>query len=506
MKSHVSSPTTIMSDQSRSRLPPAVTCDVLVYQNKQLSRVVRELRRSSKLVDARTTASEPASVTSPSSMDSMKLLIEELKGEKAALYARLDRVASRISFQAEPVESSNHAKSLEQDALASPPDVGVGDDNSRNEYLVSLHQEIVVLKSMLALSSVSDEQSQDSGQAAREMELFNLNSDRNIWIQKCRRSELDHLAFREAVQVKLDEVRQTVQMTEKTFLTEIERMSEELVQHQHEIRKYNLQVSDLEAKLKCANDRFADPIYEATHMGLTTDPPDVSNLKDQLRQTNASLARYRDQLRIKEEQCSRILAQHVQLQHHLTGIEQENAILRSQSATASELIATTSENMKAVDDQRAGEAHFVASLESEGRKELNWRIRLIEESSSLKNRIAEIEDVHSRANNAWSKLQSEYQDCVQQLTEAKREKPVPMARQTSNISSLAQMELEDIRTKVKCSLCLTRTKSVALTTCMHCFCRECVDAQMLNARNRKCPLCMQRFSDAEVREVHFLKD
>ena len=67
---------------------------------------------------------------------------------------------------------------------------------------------------------------------------------------------------------------------------------------------------------------------------------------------------------------------------------------------------------------------------------------------------------------------------------------------------ILQLQLSEFRTMVKCSLCNDNFKDVMLTKCAHCFCRTCVNDNLLNARNRKCPLCGTRFAESDVKPVH----
>lgn len=60
---------------------------------------------------------------------------------------------------------------------------------------------------------------------------------------------------------------------------------------------------------------------------------------------------------------------------------------------------------------------------------------------------------------------------------------------------------EALLSMTKCSLCNKNFKNVALKTCGHCFCKECVDDR-LAARMRKCPSCNCQFSQYDVLGIH----
>lgn len=60
---------------------------------------------------------------------------------------------------------------------------------------------------------------------------------------------------------------------------------------------------------------------------------------------------------------------------------------------------------------------------------------------------------------------------------------------------------EGLLSMTKCSLCNKNFKSVALKTCGHCFCKDCVEDR-LAARMRKCPSCNSQFSRYDVLNIH----
>lgn len=60
---------------------------------------------------------------------------------------------------------------------------------------------------------------------------------------------------------------------------------------------------------------------------------------------------------------------------------------------------------------------------------------------------------------------------------------------------------EALLSMTKCSLCKKNFKNVALKTCGHCFCQECVDDR-LAARMRKCPSCNCQFSRYDLLTIH----
>jgi len=90
--------------------------------------------------------------------------------------------------------------------------------------------------------------------------------------------------------------------------------------------------------------------------------------------------------------------------------------------------------------------------------------------------------------------------------QAEREaKPKPQKVKVEAGSSLSSADasmLDMTLGMLRCSVCQDRFKGVCLTRCFHLFCKECVD-DVIRTRNRKCPMCGDKFSDSEVRQIFF---
>jgi hypothetical protein len=64
----------------------------------------------------------------------------------------------------------------------------------------------------------------------------------------------------------------------------------------------------------------------------------------------------------------------------------------------------------------------------------------------------------------------------------------------------SQRELDELRTKILCSICSTREKSAVIDGCGHTLCMPCME-DSLRARNRKCPLCASTISASHVHSM-----
>ena len=458
-------------DQESVTLPQALSPEFLVYQNKQLIRLVRELR---KRIPAESTTCDD----SPDLHSQLAMRVQELESNRVALYSRLDRLKRKadnphiadLSHQKSNVSESSVSLNKDEIRKLEEPQVP-------SEYLASLNKEISRLATALALSASGMQPAVK--QATTEIELFNLNSDRNLWAQKANNTEKGLSEIDRRVKEVVERLDSSVAQTEETFLKEISRLAEELANRHHELRKSKEVISDLEQKLKHTT--------VASSRSVSTEG-----------EFQAKLA---DQLRMKEEQCTRLLAQHVQLQHRVTALEQEAVVLQSRDHAVDDLIKKTEDELKGWEAREARQADLLRAVEQECGKEKELREALELELIQARKDLKALEELNTSYRSTIEVMRTEFQQSLQNLSEDKRLKLSQTGKSGAQAGSLLQIELDEIKEKIKCPLCLSRSKTVALTPCMHCFCRECVDEKMLNARNRKCPLCMQRFADSDVRKL-----
>jgi len=72
--------------------------------------------------------------------------------------------------------------------------------------------------------------------------------------------------------------------------------------------------------------------------------------------------------------------------------------------------------------------------------------------------------------------------------------------ETSDSVKEEQMKL--MKSKLNCSVCNDRPKSVVIARCFHCFCKECIQSN-LQLRQRKCPACGKPFAESDVHSIYF---
>ncbi|MBA0646321.1 hypothetical protein Goklo_014294 [Gossypium klotzschianum] len=65
-----------------------------------------------------------------------------------------------------------------------------------------------------------------------------------------------------------------------------------------------------------------------------------------------------------------------------------------------------------------------------------------------------------------------------------------------------QQELREYKEILKCSICLDRPKEVVITKCYHLFCNPCVQKNITESRQRKCPVCAASFGANDVKPIY----
>jgi hypothetical protein len=455
-------------------LPGALSYQTLIYQNRQLARLVRDLR---KLVPKRSPDLLDGEVNQ---VQLLRNQIDDLETGRVALYARLEASKARIC-DLQRVQSVVSARDM------APSDNSINDPhhsltNQQDDFDITKEMARVQTSLALALASCQG----IVKEATYDIEIFNLNSDRNMWVQKAASAAKNLSETFEMTESKLNLIRQTSLETEQTFLSEVGKVAEELAQRHNELRRSQLLVSDLEQRMRHS---LSDSTAQSQSELLAT-----GGQKDSVNSV--------DLLRVKDEQCTRLLAQHLQLQHRLTSLEQEIAVLRRRDSFVNDLLDRTTKDLEKFTNHDLAQAEYVRSLHVEVGKLEQLLSSVQVDLSNIRTGMTQVDELNKTLKITLASAQSEFQQTIQNLREDYLQRAQTGGpRQIGVANSLIEIELDELRLKVRCPLCHTRPRTVALLSCMHSFCRECVDEKMLNARNRKCPLCMQRFADADVRRL-----
>ena len=132
------------------------------------------------------------------------------------------------------------------------------------------------------------------------------------------------------------------------------------------------------------------------------------------------------------------------------------------------------------------------------------RSKLIDEREA---ELTELRAKYDRAKQLWStsdtkvsKLEAERKELKERLATARQ---VAAAADEADMSPV-EIEIRQLKRRLKCSVCNENDKEVVIGKCYHLFCHQCVDNN-LKARHRKCPGCGVKFDQSDVHTVYGLQ-
>ncbi|XP_074272824.1 E3 ubiquitin-protein ligase BRE1-like 1 [Silene latifolia] len=89
----------------------------------------------------------------------------------------------------------------------------------------------------------------------------------------------------------------------------------------------------------------------------------------------------------------------------------------------------------------------------------------------------------------------------EELEAVKRKAEHLKAQKEGSVVGKLEIELQEYKEILKCSICLDRPKEVVITKCYHLLCNPCVQ-KVLKTRHRKCPVCAASFGPNDVKPVY----
>ena len=132
------------------------------------------------------------------------------------------------------------------------------------------------------------------------------------------------------------------------------------------------------------------------------------------------------------------------------------------------------------------------------------KTKLIDEREA---ELTELKAKYEKAKLLWnqcdakvSKLEAERKDLKERLATARQ---VAAAVDEADMSPV-EVEIRQLKRRLKCSVCNENDKEVVIGKCYHLFCHSCVDNN-LKARHRKCPGCGVKFDQSDVHTVYGLQ-
>ena len=202
-------------------------------------------------------------------------------------------------------------------------------------------------------------------------------------------------------------------------------------------------------------------------------------------------------------------------------LSSQNKVLSSNLTKQMELIEILKSNEEETQKKLAIEERLYENLQKVETLYKNDIVKLKITISSLEKNLRDKAETENELRSQISKYQFELQQldkklmsCQQDLSSEQRkiqnyksliasyregkaaEKPI----NGSSVGTDSEIQ-QALLSMTKCSLCGKNFKNVALKTCGHCFCKDCVDDR-LSARMRKCPSCNSQFSRYDLLTIH----
>ncbi|KAH8794180.1 BRE1 E3 ubiquitin ligase-domain-containing protein [Hyaloscypha finlandica] len=145
-----------------------------------------------------------------------------------------------------------------------------------------------------------------------------------------------------------------------------------------------------------------------------------------------------------------------------------------------------------------------ASIVSEHKKMESTSREATSKAETLRNQVTELANLIKAkdANNLNTKqrihdVEIELEQIRVKYEQAQKDRDTWKTKSLSNQSG----EEEMLRTLALCTICRNNFKNVAIKTCGHTFCNNCVEDRIAN-RMRKCPNCSKPFDKSDVMTIH----
>ncbi|KAF8160794.1 BRE1 E3 ubiquitin ligase-domain-containing protein [Crassisporium funariophilum] len=360
---------------------------------------------------------------------------------------------------------------------------------------------------------------------------------------------IDQLQYYESLKEQKGQAESRVAALEQTFAI-YQDDHPDIVQHMKAQADALNQLSEVTTQLEK---------YKRTYGDLSSLPPNVADLAERLRSSEAELERVRLLAKQQSESEGSLFSELEKLSTAWEGLDRQlkskvfdlnnleerlmksgidkaksdnkyYAAMRDKEAIETErknLARTVEKQGKAVERLTEVEQHLklqVTGLEKEifvTRKSLEaYSVQLVRfqrENSELQAHL-EIErrrfnDLKGKFTERENSLQARKAECRSKEDEYVRfkkdlEKQMSQVKRDSRIetgqtkSQGKDRSSQDAQALVLCSTCRGGPRTTIITKCMHTFCKDCIDAR-LSTRQRKCPFCQIPFAHSDVHSFYF---
>ena len=373
----------------------------------------------------------------------LRLLVEELKLDNDRLRKQIVKLSTTTPVL-EPV--------VHMDASTDSPE---------------LRAEIALLRTEL------DKRGGDGYETVlRSLEM--IHQERLSTRNRAHAVEAEIISLRQKFAEKLELIESSASAAQDAFLLEISKLAHETANAKAEAERQRILTLEAQARLDALAER------ETAMSG-----------DDQVLRLHALLKK-------NDDLHNKLLTSHIQLQQQF-GLKEVAEALERRNLEMESLTESSGREVAALKEELLAAKARASRAESEISSLLAARVASESQTAVALRTAAEAASITESLRTALGRSEADNAAKVKQLEKEKRRSAA------GGSSDLVSLQLEEYRKKVKCSLCGVRDKEVALSKCLHCFCRTCVDENLLQARNRKCPLCGLKFAgEMDVRPVHLV--
>ncbi|KAK4529463.1 hypothetical protein CCYA_CCYA01G0320 [Cyanidiococcus yangmingshanensis] len=208
-------------------------------------------------------------------------------------------------------------------------------------------------------------------------------------------------------------------------------------------------------------------------------------LKEQLKVESSRADKEHELVQQINQALTAARAQISELQNQMSKMADEMRIVRKQADIA-----------RLGAEKSSAEAFSQRQLAELAQQEMK---RLSEELAQLRGQIEQLREALRVADEAKARID-------RRATRLEHELALTHKRQGAAASGDADWQqemIEELRRKLYCTVCKVQEKQVILVRCFHMFCRDCIQKNITN-RNRKCPLCGDKFGTDDVKPIFFV--
>jgi E3 ubiquitin-protein ligase BRE1 len=428
---------------------------------------------------------------------------------------KLQTVSENLVIQSAPYKQLQyqfHVQlcNLEQEAIAK------NDLLTKQEELKKLHKdEIMLLRKQLG-DIISEYQMKENVLSNELVRLRQQVADMDIQLK----NERENANKADAAQKKYDELQKRYEKKRKDFdnllkdhekvKKQVEKVQKQLQDRENEEKNDSSTVSDIEAlknELRTTKEQLQDKIEE-TQM-YATELEEISASFNRVQEQNTKQKKQLDQ---KELRITELLKEQIEMKRLNDTYELKLNSMKQMCEAVERQLHELEAQVKAY-KERADASEQTADLKQQEIIKLQLNFEKLRTQFKLKDaKVAELTSELERLKRALDaatvraeETQTKYN---KSSNEAKiyKEKIETLERRLKVMSTLSatkdlESELADYKKMATCSVCQVRTRNVTIQRCHHTFCADCIQSN-LKVRNRKCPVCQEKYGNDDVKPIY----